>query len=154
MSSFIQLDNMLVNLQNVCNINIKNDSYKKRIIFNMNYNIEINTNNGLKMISDYVYWDSHSETHIVDSVEELYNNDYFVNNFIHQGSPKKGYININEISSIKYSPHKNRVIFNLSHPISFVDYDKSVKVTSEFIFVDFNTTNELNDYVEYIKGVL
>lgn len=141
---FILTPERYVNLKNVSNINIDNN----RIIFNMSYNINISSN---KQISDYVYWegdanDLDARIHIIES------NSYFNGNFIRK--IKGGYININEVSSVKILDKKMRVIFNLSHPVTFKDYQGNLKLTSEFVYVDASHEKEFNQYVNYVKETL
>lgn|GEM_PF-5176905 len=151
---FLQTNDRIINLKNVSNINILHDS--NRIIFNLNYNIEIQYSDKKeksKFISDYVYWDGVNSTDLKYNIDYLLNNSYFKQNFISQLN-MKGFININEISSIKFSEKKNRVIFNLSHPITFTDFDGKSKITSEFVYVNCNDIHNYNEYVEYVKKEL
>lgn len=149
---FLQTNDRLVNLKNVSNINIIIDNYKRRfrIVFNMNYNIMIQTDGGDKFISDYVYWDSYNEDDLQMNIAHIKTNMYFNDNFIDQ-LDGTGFININEISSVKLSEKKNRVIFNLSHPVTFTDYEGNEKITSEFVYVNCGNRNKYNDYVHYVN---
>jgi len=148
---FLQAGDRLINLQNVSNINLLRD--RKRIVFNMNYNIQINSRNGSKLISDYVYWDCDDSKEFQHNMYNLTTNEYFVNNFIDKIN-YEGYINLNEISSIKYSFKKNRVIFNLSHPVTFTDFDGRDKITSEFVYVNCKDSKQFSEYSEYIEKTL
>lgn len=145
---FLQTNDRLINLKNVSNINILDNS--NRIIFNMNYNIEMQGKDGTKFISDYVYWDAISYDDFLQNIDHLQANPYFEDNFINQYN-EEGYINKHEISSIKFSEKKNRVIFNLSHPITFRDYNGDSKITSEFVYVNCHNNDEYAEYVEYVK---
>ena len=149
---FIQANDRTINLKNVSNINILHD--RNRIVFNLNYNIEIFTNYGQsKYISDYVYWDCNNSQALIANLEELNRSKYFIDNFINQINDN-GYININEISSIKYIEKKNRVIFNLSHPITFKDFDGKDKITSEFVYVNCDDNEQFIAYKQYLKSKL
>lgn len=150
---FLQTNDRLINLKNVSNINILQD--RKRIVFNLNYNIEITSDyeGYSKFISDYVYWDAISENDLNENLEVLKSNNYFKNNFITQ-SCEHGFINVNEISSIKFSEKKHRVIFNLSHPITFKDFDGNERITSEFVYVNCKDFNKYKEYVQFVKTTL
>jgi hypothetical protein len=140
---FLKTNDKIINLKNVSNINI----LEKRIIFNMNYSIEIFKN---KFISDYVYWDALNLDDLDENLKKLFLNDYFNKNFFKK-LDGKGFINKNEISSIKFDKNKNRVIFNLSHPVTFKDSKSIEKLTSEFVYVNCNTIDKYNLYINNIK---
>lgn len=151
---FLQTNDRIINLQNVSNINVLKDS--NRIIFNMNYNIEISYFDKVqrkeksKFISDYVYWDSNSYNEMVENLKTLQGLKSFGDIFIKQNAGN-GFINKYEISSIKFSDKKYRVIFNLSHPITFTDFDGNDKITSEFVYVNCNDQNQYTSYVNYVN---
>lgn len=147
---FFQVHDKIINLKNVSNINVLKN--KKRIVFNMNYSIDISIGQQQKTISDYVYWDFLDIDSLNDNIESLGNNEYFGLNYIENGND--GFININEISSIKYAKPKNRVIFNLSHPVTFIDFDKRAKITSEFVYANFNNREDYLSYIYYLKEFL
>lgn len=117
----------IINLKNVSNINILNSN---RIVFNMNYSVKILNNN--KIISDYSYWDSGSTEEHDDNIESILQNTYVQNNFLVYNSAM---INVHEISTVKFDDFKNRIIFNLSHPVSF-NGTKPDDTTSEFVYVN------------------
>ena len=146
---FIETNDRFINLNNVSNININESGF--RVIFNMNYNIQINcgTNNTPKMISDYVYWDSLNQNQFKQKVNELSQSDFLIDNFVKK-MYSEGYINVNEISSVKFLDNRKRTIFNLSHPVTFFDNRKNEKITSEFVFVDAKNENDYEDYKEYL----
>lgn len=150
---FLQTNDRIINLKNVSNINVLTD--RNRIVFNLNYSIEMPANEWYtsKTISDYVYWDAIDLENLQHNLVHLYSNRYFKNNFINHND-NNGFINVNEISSIKFSDKKFRVIFNLSHPVTFVDFDGNAKITSEFVYANCAEINKYNEYVEYIKKEL
>ena len=150
---FLQTNDRTINLRNVSNINILHAS--NRIVFNLNYNIEIPnaTSDGTKLISDYVYWDAVDAHDLKENISRLLNNEYFEKNFLCDSS-NNVFVNLNEISSIKYSEKKHRVIFNLSHPVTFRDYDKKERVTSEFVYVNCNSFAHYKEYVNYVKTTI
>lgn len=151
---FIKANNTIVNLKKVSNINVIEG--KNRIVFNMNYSIEMKRGFGTKMISDYVYWDAQSKREFEYIVEELYKNSYFSLNFL-QGSEYNGsisYINLNEISSVKLNVERKRVIFNLSHGVTFRDTNKEESITSAFVFVDFKNAEQFKRYVDGLNNLI
>jgi DNA integrity scanning protein DisA with diadenylate cyclase activity len=139
---------------NVSNINILKDS--NRIIFNMNYNIEITYFDKVqrkemnKFISDYVYWDSNNYKELIENLKTLQSLKYFDSTFIKQNADN-GFINKYEISSVKFADKKYRVIFNLSHPVTFTDFDGNEKITSEFVYVNCSDQDQYNAYVNYVN---
>lgn len=154
---FLQTTDRVINLQNVSNINILKDS--NRIIFNMNYNIEISYFDKVskreknKFISDYVYWDAYAHNDMMANLKSLQTSKYFKEHFIQQ-TAGNGFINKNEISSVKFAENKRRVIFNLSHPVTFTDFDGKEKITSEFVYVNCSDLNQYDSYVNYVKTEL
>lgn len=148
---FLTTNDRIINLKNVSNINILKDRF--RIVFNLNYNIDINNTGKTKLISDYVYWDAIDDTNLKANLKHLIDNSYFGETFISQPN-NLVFININEISSIKFSEKKNRVIFNLSHPITFKDNDGNERITSEFVYVNCDNYQQYKEYVKYVKLTL
>ena len=147
---FLQTNDRTINLRNVSNINVLND--RNRIVFNLNYNIEIVNENSTKLISDYVYWDAVDSSDLKENLSRLVANTYFTDNFL-RDSTSTAFINLNEISSIKYSEKKHRVIFNLSHPVTFRDHDKKERITSEFVYVNCSSFAQYKDYLNYVKSI-
>lgn len=129
---FFEANSITVNLKNVSNVNLIPG---KRIIFNMNYTIGIPRGDKTKYISDYVYWDAGSRDEYMDNLESLKRNPYVNLNFL---SYNDVMINTNEISSVKFDELKSRVIFNLSHPVTFTSRGTE-NITSEFVYL--NTPN-------------
>jgi DNA integrity scanning protein DisA with diadenylate cyclase activity len=121
----------------------------------MNYNIEIShfdrvtKREKTKFISDYVYWDANSYDEMMSNLKSLQTLDFFNSHFIKQ-TAGHGFINKNEISSVKFSDKKYRVIFNLSHPVTFTDFDGKEKITSEFVYVNCADQNQYAAYVNYV----
>lgn len=148
---FLQTNDRIINLKNVSNINILAE--RKRIVFNLNYNIEITPTSKSKLISDYVYWDSINQEDLQQNIKYIESNDYFTGNFLKQLNDQ-GFININEISSVKFSDKKYRVIFNLAHPVTFRDFDKRERITSEFVYVNCQDVMSYTNYSNYVKASL
>lgn len=126
---FINVNDILVNLKNVSNINILKRS--NRIVFNMNYTIEIVKGNDQKYISDYVYWDCATDQELIDNIKTITESNYFKNFIVINNS----FINKNEISTVKYDKYNTRIIFNLSHPVTFKNKYHEHCLTSEFVYV-------------------
>ena len=143
---FIELnESQIVNLSKVSNINILNKNMY-RIIFNLNYSIEINKN---KLISDYVYWDFKNLKELNDGLNLIFENTYFASNFINNTNVNN-FINVNEISSIKFIKDKLRIIFNLSNPITFTTNNNEKRITSEFVYSNCLDENQFNEYKDYV----
>jgi hypothetical protein len=100
-----------------------------------------------------VYWDAVDAKDQQENISRLLANEYFVKNFLRDTS-NNVFVNMNEISSIKYSEKKHRVIFNLSHPVTFRDHDKKERVTSEFVYVNCNSFAHYKEYVNYVKTTI
>ena len=148
---FLRTNDRVVNLQNVSNINIIQD--EKRIAFNMNYYIEIKSKGRIIKISDYAYWDAVNDTNFKENIRIIKDDNFLQENFI-KYFDGNGLINIYEISSVKFSEKKNRVIFNLSHPVTFTDFHGQDKITSEFVFIDCNSIDEFKEYSAYVSDIL
>lgn len=143
----IWANDVLVNLKNVSNINIL-DSL--RVVFNMNYTISMINTYDKKLISDYVYWDAEDEHELEDNLEFLKSNQFMKENFIYLDNHFV-YINKNEISSVKFLDHRNRIIFNLSHPVSFKGRNGQMNLTSEFVYINCNSSEEFEKQSQKIK---
>jgi hypothetical protein len=150
MNMFLKTSSRLINLKNVSSINIVKEKF--RIIFNLNYSIHIQTGTGSKHISDYVYWDGISASDLESNIEHVEKNIFFKLNFL--SKINNGWVNINQISSLKFSEKKNRVIFNLSHPVSFKDMENNTRATSEFVYVDCQNSEKFKQYVEYVNQII
>ena len=142
-NELIKVNDLIVNLKNVSNIVILNN----RIVFNMNYTICIKTAYHDKFISDYVYWDSNVEI----NRDFLYSNKHIQDNFI---IINKHLINKNEISTIKFLESQSRIIFNMSHPVTFKDRNGNKNLTSEFVYIDFDKTSEFLEAKHKIESVI
>lgn len=152
MSNFININNTLLNLESVSNVNIQRK--RNRVIFNLNYTIGVpksSKEDQSKRISDYVYWDFSNNLELVNSVENLLNHNYIKENFIILGN---SWINKNEISTVKFDQNKLRFIFNLSNSATFVDRKGDIRLTSEFVYVDFDDYNEFEVNMKYVATIL
>jgi hypothetical protein len=139
---FIKFKNeRVVNLDNVSTIKIVNGSNGdyKRVIFNLDYGITISKN---KIIPDYVYWNVIDESEF-DTIQDIFNVT-LEDNWINISDTE--IININKVSSIVERPSENRVIFNFNFSISQPSMQN--RLTSSFVFVDFDSENEYEDFLE------
>ena len=150
MKTFIKTNDRLVSLKNVSNINIITKS-EPRIVFHLNYFIEIERDGRFKMISDYVYWDFISHSDFENAMAVLRGNEFIKSKFIEH---RDGFVNIDEVSSIKFAEKKNRVIFNMSHPVTFVDYNGDDNVTSEFVYVNCNTREDFVRFKSEVENTI
>lgn len=142
MNQFIKTNDKIINLKNVSNINVLDT----RIVFNMNYSIEIRD----KVISDYTYWDFDTREELEVIVDILRTSSFIETTFIGYNN---AFVNINEISSIKYADRKNRIIFNLSHPVSFNNHNGQ-SITSEFVYFNYTDIEEYQDKKTEINTLL
>jgi len=136
---FVEADDKLVNLEHVSSINILPD----KLALDLSCVAEINSNGEKRLISYYAY--SHN------NITNILNHDYVKKNFIKANGVL---INKNHISVIKFVDSLKRVIFNLSHSVTSAGYNKEHRLTSKFIYADFNDLDEYNDYVNEIKGII
>lgn len=133
----------IINLDNVSSIGIT----PSKIIFNFSHSITID--NGM-MVADYDYWKIKSEDG--EDVEDVLNNillklgeDAFVS------TDEKHYIvNSKNVANILFDEKNKRIIFNLN-------FSKEIKVhggyrlSSDFTYWDFDSQDEFENAVEYIK---
>jgi hypothetical protein len=139
---FIRTNDKIVNLKNVSNINVVHE--RNRIVFNLNYSISMDN---YKYISDYVYWDAEDESQFIKNLSIISIHVNELNFIVKLGD---GWINADAISSIKFRDRKRRIIINLSHNVTFVDYNDDEKITSEFVYIDCKSDDEYSEYVNYI----
>lgn len=147
---FFKTSSRIINLTNVSNINIIKENF--RVVFNMNYYVDIHKGKETNKISDYVYWDFLNLEEMNKSLSTLYENKYFMENFLYNGN--KCFINTKSISSIKFDSNKNRVIFNLSHPITYTNKNFEKKVTSEFVYSNFKDNEKYKSFVDDVMEKL
>ena len=144
----------LVNFNNVAKINIQ---YKDRIILNFNHTITRNINNSENStgtstgtFAGYYYIDKAS----VDNYQEIRDmlfSEKFENNFanIKSNSVITGFVNVNEISTIKVSDHNLSVIFNMSHSVTSLKRpNSSLLHSADSVISSFDHRNDFDDFVE------
>ena len=151
MSSFFVKDNQIVNLQNVSTIKIHRE--KNRIIFNLNYSIQVERNGSERLRADYVYWDF-DDPETLDTVFEKITKAKFV---------KENFLNLDEggllvnkasISSVKFERNSNRLIFNLNNLRDFSNPKAGIHTTSDFFFVDYVTESQAEEMYNSIINIL
>lgn len=134
---FIEADDKLVNLEHVSSITILTD----KLALDLSCVAEIKDDTGNnRVISYYAY--CHSGT------KEVLENEYVLYNFLRAGNVL---INKNHISVIKFIPRTKRVVFNLSHSVTSAGYNKENRLTSKFIYADFDDIDEYEEYVQQVK---
>ena len=136
---FVEFEDKNINLEHVSSITI----LKNKIALDMDCVAEVKDNQGQKMISYYVYCSKQF------NVTE---NEYVKNNFIEYNGINHIYINLDHISVIKYIKDKNRIIVNLSHSTTSAGYGREMRMTSKFIYCDFNSSDEFEDFKYYINN--
>lgn len=148
--TYILAADTYINLAQISNINVL--PHKNRIVFNFGYSVQIEIKGQNKTISDYIYQDFPDKTSFNEYLSNLYKNEHVKDNFIVQGS-KGGLINKSKISSFKVQEDKLRVIFNMSHSVEIDSNNRSI-LAPEFVYVNFNTKEEFNSYIELINKTL
>lgn len=141
---FFNTSTAIVNLQNVSNINVQYQ--KNRIIFNMGYTIGISSDPN-KRISDYIYWDFENPDEFEEALDRVKTTRFIDVNYIRISH---FFINKNQISSIKFLQKDKRIVFNMSHPVTFKGKNGE-QLTSEFIYVDSGTQEEFEAQIKYVK---
>jgi hypothetical protein len=131
----------IVNLDNVSNIFIEEShNGRGKVIFNMNYSVKIF---GDKITPDYVYWN-------YDNIEDLAKITSSIEQdtvgWVKPAEEGQRYVNTKCISSINTDPGKNRVIFNLNYQVTH-PRDTS-KLTSDFVFFNFSSTENYNTFLD------
>lgn len=146
-SKFIKIQDSYVNLEHISNVNPL--EHRNRIVYNFSYPIIITVRGKPKIVSEYIYDDYDSTISFESALSAVYNNQYIQKNFITQG-PKQGLINKSKISSFKVQEDKLRVIFNMSHSIE-IDTRNGQTVQPEFIYINLNSKQEFDQYIEYLN---
>ena len=147
----------IVNTSQVSNITFRNESTPEeeyyKIIFNFNTGVSLK-NDYDKIIPQYVYF-------VYDNSKEYFEMLAKLNKLIDgKGwlAPKNVQGNVNMIINPEYisfmaeDPRKNRIIVNMSCGVSF--YDNNQRVTSDFIYLDYPTIEDMRQEQTYIDGVL
>jgi len=134
---FVKADDKLVNLEHVSSITVLPD----KLALDLSCVAEIDSNGEKRLISYYAYCHK--------NMSNILNHEYVKENFIRAN---KVLVNKNHISVIKFVDSSKRVIFNLSHSVTSAGYNNKPRLTSKFIYVDFDDLNKYNKYVNVVKG--
>jgi len=150
-------DTKIVNLDQVSNIGF-DEGYdrfgqpKYKVIYNFAYPISLKKNI-IKSVPDYVYHvytDKESYQNQIDTLNKQINQAKWFAPIIHNKISR--IVNPKYISFISTDQSKNRIITNLACSISF--YNNYERKTSDFIFFDFDTLEEMNEELLYLKDLL
>ena len=140
-------NNPIINLDNVSNVFI--DRKESKVIFNMNYAIRITSDT---ITSDYVSWKYDNLDEIVNLLNDVLKRAKFIipNNIYNR------YVNPKCVASIKIEESNKKVIFNLNstvtHPMDIdVKRNGKQRLTSDFVFIKFNNTDEFYEYCELLE---
>lgn len=140
-------NNPIINLDNVSNVFI--DRKESKVIFNMNYAIRITSDT---ITSDYVSWKYDNLDEIVNLLNDVLKRAKFIipNNIYNR------YVNPKCVASIKIEEANKKVIFNLNstvtHPMDIdVKRNGKQRLTSDFVFIKFNNTDEFYEYCELLE---
>jgi len=159
---YLCIDEKFINLEHVSCISL--DYSRDKIIFQMDYAIQINEknrkdNSNRSKITERRITTGYIVVYgIQDGLNLLKTKKYFNQFFIQKGLKNDvenvGYINLEKITSIKYEPDKNRVIINFSNTVSYYDFEKGEVLTSEFLYLNFLSDTQYENYVEYLNGFI
>ena len=137
----------LINFNNVAKINLQ---YANRIILNFNHTITRTVDAKTRgKFSGYYYIDKDSVENYEEIRDTLFSTE-FAEKFaqIVTNNVCTGFINVNEISSVKISAHNSTVIFNLSHSVTSQRQNTSLLHSAESVLSTFNDKKSFNDYVD------
>lgn len=132
---FIKANDKIINLQNVSSVNF----LPNRIAFDFNCPVQLDSG---KLISYYAYDDKGKK-------EDLLKNTFVKSEFIQYSH---GLINKNNICAIKYIDRQNRIVINFSHSTTSAGYDGTERITSKFMYLDFDTSIEYKNFKDYINA--
>ena len=150
-------DGDLVNLNSVTNIVFDENwtdrfgNHKPKIIFNFDYPVTLPKTD--KKISDYKYmiFDTKSEYELkVKELEFLVNEMGWIAPIVNNRIDK--IINPDKISFMTHDDNNQRIILNLNTSVSFHgDYSR---LTSDFVYINFNDWEEYVNGLKYIRDLL
>jgi len=115
----------------------------RKIKFSMNYSIK--QNNIEK--ADSIFWRASNQKEFDEMIN--YIKDSLGDSFLKVNSPKADYINLKNISSIKFKSDRNKITFNYNYSIKSRDED--IIPDYEFIFMDSN--EEFNEVKASIDNI-
>lgn len=142
----------LVNFNNVAKINLQ---YEGRILLNFNHTITrgIAGKDESGTFGGYYYIDRDLVSNY-DEILQLIDSADYRSIFIptYGDGHKNGYVNVNEISTIKISPHKLNVIFNLSHSVTSKRAQSKGQISADSLICSFRERAEFENYVNSLAN--
>jgi hypothetical protein len=153
MKSFIK-DNTgnYINLDNVSNIGFVPE--KNRIIINFNYSISLSKSSE-KKIADYRYLDFDSQEEFEEFVTdlcEMAEQKFYIMPSVEELLDKH-WVNPRHISYLNTDVKKNRVIFNMTNPITKVVNDE-LRTINDFVFWDFDTLEKFEEALKEVSDII
>lgn len=138
--NILTVNNRVINLDKVSTVKV--DETKGRIYFNMNFATQ--NSNGIYM-QDFVYVKLSDETlEIISSV--LNSNQGFITYDEHK------WVNLTQVSSLKYDESEKRVIVNLCNPHTYT-FPHGNKVLAEFIYIENTEPETFNNIVKFMENM-
>jgi len=136
-------DSKTVNIDQVSNIGI--DTKKLRIIFNLQYSINIFG----KQTPDYVYFEYDDIVNLHRAIKSLL--EVIKDDFLISSDKSQRLVAKKCISSINFIERQKRIVFNLNYDITHPN--DSRKLTSDFVFWTFNDDAEYFSDYEKLKKI-
>lgn len=136
-------DSKTINIEQVSNIGI--DIKKFRIIFNLQYSINIFG----KQTPDYVYFEYKDVNDLQKAVKALL--EVIKDDFLISSDKRQRLVAKKCISSINYIEKQKRIIFNLNYDITHPN--DSSKLTSDFVFWTFNNETEFYNDMKKLSDI-
>jgi len=144
----------VINFDNISKINVQ---YKDRIVLNYNHSITRNQwskgDNPTKStgkFSGYYYIDKSNTKNYNEIVDMLYFDEKFKDVFYPTMYLGKitGFVNVNEISSVKFCEDRLSVIFNLSNSVTAQKDNPDKLESAESVISIFSNIETYTDYFE------
>jgi hypothetical protein len=153
MKSFIK-DNTgnYINLDNVSNIGFIPE--KNRIIINFNYSISLSKSSE-KKIADYRYLDFDSQEEFEEFVTDLCKmaeQKFYIMPNVEEFLDKH-WVNPRHISYLNTDVKKNRIIFNMTNPITKLVNDE-LRTINDFVFWDFDTLEKFEEALKEVSDIV
>jgi hypothetical protein len=155
-NSFIKIDNnkTILNMDNVTNVTFTKKT--NRIIFNLSNNIEIHTQNGIQVISDYRYDDSWDTDEFVlqkSKVIEVMTKNKWISP-LYDGHH---WVNPSHITFINVDYSHFRVMINLANSITKpvgTGSKKEIMLVNDFVFWTHDCEEDMEASLEHINNIL
>jgi hypothetical protein len=107
----------------------------------------------MRMISTgYVY--TYGIQSVLNNIVKVpYFNDNFINKQLDRDDHDDlGFINLENVTSVKFEYDKNKVIFNFSNSVTFYDkFEKTNNLVSEFLYLNFISDTRFKKYIDYVN---